>query len=90
VVTLHPQAVKAYLQNLDRLEALINSRLADDANGAVAVALRNLLESVTILPAPRGRGPELRLTGTLASLLPPAMWGTMVAGAGFEPATSGL
>ena len=90
MVTLHPQAVKTYLQNLDRLEALINSRLAEDADGAVAAALRNLLERVTILPAARGMAPELRLAGTLASLLPPSMWGTMVAGAGFEPATSRL
>ena len=45
-----------------------------------------------LMPAGRGEQPEIRLAGGLASLLPPnrRLPGTMVAGAGIEPATYGL
>jgi site-specific DNA recombinase len=96
VVTLHPAAVDAYLRDIARLDELANADLLA-GRAEVATAIRNLITTVTIMPAPTGQSPEIKLCGTLSSLLPPsiaARWdrmpGQVVAGAGFEPATSGL
>ena len=91
VVQLHAPSVDAYLAAIDKLADYANSHLVahDDE---VAQCLRKFLDSVTVMPAGRGDRPEIRLAGGLASLLPPdgRLPGTMVAGAGLEPATSGL
>jgi hypothetical protein len=65
-----------------------------DRNEEVATALRELIAAVVIHP--KDGAPEIEVTGRLAKLtgsevfpqqvIPP----TVVAGAGFEPATSGL
>jgi DNA invertase Pin-like site-specific DNA recombinase len=68
VVTLHPGAVDEYLRNLDRLAELIGADLREDDDG-LARALRGLITTVTVLPAPRGEAPLVRLTGHLATLL---------------------
>jgi site-specific DNA recombinase len=96
VVSLHPTAIKDYLQNLDRLAELIGADLAAGDDG-LAQALRALVDTVTIMPAPAGEAPEVRIAGHLESLMKldafPARsfaGGQVVAREGLEPPTPGL
>jgi len=91
LVELHPPSVDAYLEAIDKLSEYANGRLAAE-DDELAQCLRKFLDAVTVFPAARGEQPEIRLAGGLASLLPPdrRLPGAMVAGAGLEPATSGL
>jgi site-specific DNA recombinase len=68
VVAIHPAAVDAYLSDLERLDVLINSDLAEGDDG-LARLIRNLLTTVTVMPAPAGTLPDIRIAGHLASLL---------------------
>jgi len=68
VVTLHPAAINDYLRNLDRLAEIIGADLAEGDDG-IAQALRALVETVTIMPAPAGEAPQVRVAGHLESLL---------------------
>jgi hypothetical protein len=54
VVSLHPTAIKDYLQNPNRLADIIGSDLAAGDDGLVQ-ALRALVETVTIMPRPPAR-----------------------------------
>lgn len=95
VVSLHPAAVKDYLKNLDRMAELIGRDLSE-GDDDLAQALRGLIDSVTIVPAPKGEAPIVRITGHLESLLGPAFMSRsatgdqMVAREGLEPPTPGL
>ncbi len=96
VVTLHPAAINEYLRNLDRLAELIGADIAEGDHG-LAQALRSLIETVTIMPAPAREAPVIRVSGHLASLLGADVFpqrsfagGAVVAEEGFEPPTQGL
>lgn len=68
VITLPPAAVDRYLQDLDRLEDVINTDLAEGDDGA-AKAIRSLVDTVTIMPAERGGPPGVIVRGRLEPLL---------------------
>ena len=96
VVALHPSAVDDYLKNLDRLAELIGRDLQDRDEG-LAQVLRRLISTMTVMLAPAGQKPDLRIAGHLASLIEHNVFpqcsiagGRMVAEEGFEPPTHGL
>jgi Site-specific recombinases, DNA invertase Pin homologs len=96
VISLHPAVVDEYLRNLDRLAELIGADLAEGDSG-LALALRSLIDTVTVMPAPAREAPVIRVSGHLASLLGADVFpqrsfagGAMVAEEGFEPPTQGL
>lgn len=68
VIALHPTSIKRYLEDLDRLAGVIGDDL-DHGDEGIARELRKLVESVTILPAPAGKPPQVRVRGRLESLL---------------------
>jgi site-specific DNA recombinase len=68
VVSLHPAAVTAYLRDLERLDEAVNAGIAE-GNPEINEAVRNLVETVTVLPAPAGTLPDIQVTGHLASLV---------------------
>lgn len=68
VVSLHPAAIKDYLANLDRLAELIGEDLKEGDDG-LAQALRQLVDAVTIIPAPAGEVPIVKVSGHLESLI---------------------
>jgi site-specific DNA recombinase len=68
VVMLRPAAVDSYLRDLDRLPDLINADLGAGDDGA-AKAIRSLIETVTIMPAPAGTIPGIMVVGDLRSLI---------------------
>jgi DNA invertase Pin-like site-specific DNA recombinase len=70
VISLQPAAVDSYLRDLERLEEVVIADLADGDEGA-AKAIRNLVETVTIMPTERGRAPGIIVRGRLESLLGP-------------------
>ncbi len=97
VLTLHPAALARYEEMVGRLQQVITTGMAT-GNLEYAEVIRDLVESVTVW---RGNAPgrvEVEIAGRLAALLGPeafpngrrGVWGTLVAGAGLEPATSGL
>ena len=67
---MQPAAVDSYLRDLERLEEVVNADLADGDEGA-AKAIRDLVETVTIMPTERGRAPGIIVRGRLESLLGP-------------------
>jgi hypothetical protein len=94
VVKLHPPALEEYLEAIETLSAFTNGLILDK-NDRLSECLRKFIDSVTVMPADRGEMPEVRLAGSLASLLPPetrhsGLPGAVVAGAGIEPETYGL
>jgi hypothetical protein len=68
VIQLRPAAVDTYLRDLDRLEEVVNADLAAGDEEA-AKAIRSLVETVTIMPTPRGNPPGIIVRGGLQSLL---------------------
>lgn len=68
VVALHPAAVTQYLRDLERLDQVANADLAAGDAGA-AEALRALIVTVTVMPAPAGERPALRVAGHIERLL---------------------
>jgi site-specific DNA recombinase len=67
VVGFRPEAVDAYLRDLDRLAEVVNSDLAAGHSEAAAI-IRSMIETVTVMPTPRGQPPGLRVDGHLARL----------------------
>jgi site-specific DNA recombinase len=67
VVGFKPAAVDAYLRDLDRLAEVVNGDIAAGQSEAAAI-IRSMIETVTVMPTPRGQPPELRLDGDLARL----------------------
>ncbi|MFC5423007.1 recombinase family protein [Bosea eneae] len=95
VVALHPATVARYLAAIERLEATIADGEAQ--GGEAKAALRELIRTVTIHPAPAGEQPAIDVLGELTSLIggdhslsAKASGGRMVAGEGLEPPTRGL
>lgn len=96
VVSLHPTAVEQYLRDIDRLADLI----ADDPDAHdtdLADAVRSMIDSVVVEPAPAHTPPELVVNGSLARLTGTGLFpqarltgGSMVAEEGLEPPTRGL
>ena len=90
VVELHPMAAERYRQKVEDIQAAL---MAGDAARLEAVALvRQLVQRVRVMPAPRGQPVGLEIAGDLAALLTVNEKGTlgmvsMVAGVGFEPTT---
>ncbi len=68
IVRLETAAVETYLRNLECLEAVINSDLAEGDQTA-ARAVREMIETVTIMPTPAGSVPGIIVQGELGSLL---------------------
>jgi site-specific DNA recombinase len=68
VIVLRPAAVEIYLRDLQRLESVINADLAIGVDPA-ANAIRAMIETVTVVPAPAGEAPEIIVRGDLAGLL---------------------
>lgn len=95
VVALHPATVARYLAAIERLEATIAD--GEEHGGEAKAALRDLIRSVTIHPAPAGEQPAIDVLGELTSLIggdhfptAKASGGRVVAGEGLEPPTRGL
>jgi site-specific DNA recombinase len=92
VIALHPGVLARYEQQVEQLQAsLIAGALSGDNDGVAA--LRELIESVTVQRVPGGI--VVTITGRLNAILgeehfPNDVCGTVVAGAGIEPATYGL
>jgi site-specific DNA recombinase len=82
-IALQPVAVDSYLRDLERLEEVVNADLAEGDEGA-AGAIRNLIQTVTIIPTERGKTPGIIVRGRLESLLGPGsfMEGPTVGGRG--------
>jgi len=69
VLQLHPKLAERYLADLDRrLDQLIADDLAAGDDG-LAKALREIVTAVTVMPAPAGRAPEIKIEGYLEALL---------------------
>jgi site-specific DNA recombinase len=68
LIKLQPALIDAYLRNLERLETVINSDLAEGDQTA-ARAVRKMVETVTIMPTPAGSVPGIIVRGELSSLL---------------------
>ncbi|WP_439492025.1 recombinase family protein [Bosea sp. (in: a-proteobacteria)] len=94
LVTLHPAMVSRYLASVERLEATIAE--GEEHGGEAKAALRELIRTVTIHPAPAGDAPEIDVLGELSALIGGTHYpthragGRMVAGEGLEPPTRGL
>ena len=96
VIVLRPAAVDTYLRDLQSLELAINADLAIGVDPA-ASAIRAMIETVTVVPAPAGEAPEILVRGDLAGVLGldeaqrgRCGAGVLVAEDGFEPPTRGL
>ena len=95
---LHPAVLARYEKQLDALQAVTAKGTARGDIGA-AEALRDLIESVTVRRSTKRGGVAVEIKGRLDALLGPekqragnvrGVWGSVVAGEGFEPPTHGL
>jgi site-specific DNA recombinase len=96
VVALRPVAVDRYIADLEHLEEMVNAGLAQGIDAA-ANAIRGMIETVTVEPAPRGQAPDIIVRGELGGLLGLDPFetgrhsgGQLVAEEGLEPPTHGL
>jgi site-specific DNA recombinase len=97
VVTLHPGALKHYEAMVANLQKCIEAGMTE-GNREYNEAIREMVETVTVRPGSEPGRLEVEIEGTLTALLGPEAFpngrkgvaGLMVAGAGLEPATSGL
>jgi site-specific DNA recombinase len=95
-IELHPATVARYLASVDDLAATLSRRIVD-GDEAPAAALRELVIAVVVKPTLHGE-PDIEVTGRIAKLTGTDLFPqqvmpllpTVVAGAGLEPATSGL
>ena len=85
VISLHPAAVSRYLK---KVSELADGLKASEANEQTRTAIRDLLLSVTVTPAPVGEPPAISVQGKLEALI--GLPCVAVAGTGVEPATYGL
>jgi site-specific DNA recombinase len=88
VAKLQTSVVGSYLANLDRLAATVSDHMENGESGP-SNAIRDLVEAVTVMPAPAGTEPELYVSGRLAALTNGEYLsgGRMVAREGLEPPT---
>ena len=95
VVTMHPRVVDQYIRDLDRLDKLMADDLAAGDDG-LAKALREIVTSVSVMPAPARQPPEIKIEGYLETLLKQSSLTivlpgvSVVAGEGLEPPTPGM
>jgi site-specific DNA recombinase len=95
VVALHPGALKHYEAMVAKLQECVE---AGAGNREYSEAIREMIETFTVRPGPEPGRLEVEIEGCLTALLGPeafpngrkGMVGLAVAGAGLEPATSGL
>jgi site-specific DNA recombinase len=94
---LHPATLERCQQQIAGLQSAMASSHAHDAT--LGNALRDLIETVTVRSDPENHGGFIvEIAGRLAALtqrqaFPDGIhrvWGTLVAGEGFEPPTYGL
>lgn len=98
LITLHPAAVTHYLAAIEMLAQTVREGAAFGAESRTA--LRDLIATVTVHPAPAGEAPEISIEGHLTKLIGGDHFPTrrvggprgemMVAGEGLEPPTRGL
>jgi hypothetical protein len=83
VVSLRPAAVDSYLRDLDHLAEVIHGDLAE-GDQSVSRVLREMIETVTIVPSAPGSVPGIVVRGELSALLSPDTFpkGSLVGGAG--------
>ena len=90
IVSLHPQAAARYQQKVAEIHDALSR---GDAASAEAVALvREMITEIRITPRGKGQPVGIEIVGDLAALMATerdehAVTVSMVAGAGFEPAT---
>jgi site-specific DNA recombinase len=94
VVSLHPAAQAKYLRVVDDLAAAIRDR---KPASEISVAIRDLIETVTVMKTAPGEPLKIDVQGKLAALLHAPLFpagslsgGKLVAGEGLEPPTPGL
>src|SRR5262249_54970119 len=98
VISLHPGAIKRYLEQIERLSQAVNKELMTGANRTEVEDFRALIESIVVYEVPKGTELDIGINGRLAQLtgnpqFPPharMSGGTLVAAEGFEPPTKGL
>ena len=95
LVTLHPAAVNHYLAAIEILAQTVKA--GDEFGAESKTALRDLIATVTVHPAPAGTNPEISIEGHLTKMIGgdhfptrKAWGGKVVAGEGLEPPTRGL
>ena len=67
IVALHPAMVKRYLASIKCLEVTLADGV--EHGGEAQAALRDLIRTVTIQPAPAGEAPEIDVMGELTALI---------------------
>jgi site-specific DNA recombinase len=70
IITLRPAAVDAYLRDLTHLDEVVNADLAAGDDTAARV-VRQMIETVTIVPSLKGQVPGVIVRGQLGSILGP-------------------
>ena len=68
IIALHPASVKRYLDELARLDELINEDLSH-GDHVLANWLRDLIDAVVVIPSPAGTPAEIEIRGHLAMLI---------------------
>ncbi len=68
IITLRPAAIDAYLRDLTHLDEVINADLAAGDETAARV-VRQMIETVTIVPSPKGQVPGVIVRGQLGCIL---------------------
>jgi site-specific DNA recombinase len=94
VVELHPRAIEAYRERIERLA----EALATDQDAATAEIVRGMVDRIDVQPSPAAEGGiEITAYGAIANLVLyaagkdiPGRTVSLVAGGGFEPPTFGL
>ena len=97
VVALHPGALKHCEAMVAKLQECVESGITE-GNREYSEAIRGMIETVTVRPGPAPGRLEVEIEGCLTALLGSEAFpngrkgvvGLAVAGAGLEPATSGL
>ncbi len=88
-IELHPQAAERYRAKVADIHAALKS--GDQAALEAMTLVRELIDHIVVIPAPKPEPVGLEVVGSLAALLTENQQGTkvaesLVAGAGFEPA----
>jgi len=100
VPLLHPDLAGLYREKVATLASALQNA---DSRSEAAEALRGLVDAIVLTPAERGNALQIELRGNLAAMLGAtvqtkrssetddlSLQVSLVAGAGFEPATFGL
>ncbi|HEY1748569.1 MAG TPA: recombinase family protein [Xanthobacteraceae bacterium] len=67
IISLRPAAIDAYIRDLTHLDEVINADLAAGDETAARV-VRQMIETVTIVPSPKGQVPGVIVRGQLGSI----------------------